>query len=179
VTIKTKVAKKTGKVEITSVEKEIRKSRKLPGISTWPRSAEGFIEMKGLNGSISPIQKTDYTKYLPKGKAPGRWTPKIDNPQICRAGWHVTLDPNGWVNMTANSYGRAYVCETRGNRATSNFRQQWPGHIVSGESKAAYSQIRLVREVTHEQVNLIVRINRAIWKEAWLGGKGALQGVAV
>lgn len=53
----------------------------------------------------------DWTPYLPKGKRPGKWTPAIENVEICVTGYHVTQYWNMWYPV---SDVRIFECNVKG-----------------------------------------------------------------
>ena len=75
----------------------------------------------------------DYTDHLPHGKRPGKWLPKVTDPQPCRRGYHVVT-----ASHLPEHWGREdsvlYVAEAR-------------GEIVADTDKLACEQIRLVNRV--------------------------------
>jgi len=76
--------------------------------------------------------------YLPKGKRPGRWMPKV-TPQMCVSGYHVcTLEQLPlWIGPAI------YEVEVR-------------GEYLSDNSKAVFEQARLIRRVTGWGMNELV-----------------------
>jgi len=52
----------------------------------------------------------DWTPYLPKGKKPGKWTPRIENVVSCKSGYHVTRYWNMWYEEGC----RIFECEVGG-----------------------------------------------------------------
>jgi hypothetical protein len=86
-----------------------------------------------------PYSRFDYKPYLPKGKRPGKWLPKLDNLAMCSTGYHVCelKDWRRWARADL------YLVETKGDG-------------VHSDDKSAFGQIRLVRKVdTWNQDNLV------------------------
>lgn len=52
----------------------------------------------------------DWTAYLPNGKKPGKWTPRIENVVACKKGYHVTEYWNMWYEAGC----RIFECEVDG-----------------------------------------------------------------
>ncbi len=52
----------------------------------------------------------DWTAYLPNGKKPGKWTPRIENVVACKKGYHVTKYWNMWYEEDC----RIFECEVDG-----------------------------------------------------------------
>src|ERR1035437_4963741 len=58
----------------------------------------------------SVYQSFNYTPYLPKAKAPGKWLPTETELALCRKGWHFTVRPE----LHWRSGDELYLAETRG-----------------------------------------------------------------
>ena len=85
---------------------------------------------KTLDGTAGSYGNGDYSDYLPKGKRPGKWLPKV-TPELCESGYHYCTDPL----YCLSHYGPdLYEVEVRGK-------------VVSGGDKCAAEQMRLVRRV--------------------------------
>ena len=41
----------------------------------------------------------DYQWPMPSGNKPGKWTPEIDNAEICKRGYHLTSEPYNWFKL--------------------------------------------------------------------------------
>ena len=100
----------------------------LPEVNT--ATPESPTRYKLLDGTSGAYGHGDYTDYLPRGKRPGKWLPKV-NPAICRSGYHVCRDLS---EVLAHIGPDLYLVEAR-------------GQCVNGDNKAAYEQIRLLRRV--------------------------------
>jgi hypothetical protein len=63
-----------------------------------------------------PYSNFDFTKYLPKGKRPGKWLPVVKNLEVCQAGYHCckASDLLDWIK------DNAYEVEIRGKKITSD-----------------------------------------------------------
>jgi hypothetical protein len=89
------------------------------------------IFYKTLDGTAGSYGHGDYTGYLPRGKRPGKWLPKVE-PELCESGYHGCDD----VLDCFLHYGTdLYECEWRGATAT-----------VAGDDKRAVEQMRLLRK---------------------------------
>ena len=76
----------------------------------------------------------DWTKYLPKGKRKGKWTPKIVDISKCHRAYHVTQYWNMWYEQDA----RIFECECDG---------KYQDNVIGVDVKAVFCRIRLVREI--------------------------------
>jgi hypothetical protein len=76
-----------------------------------------------------PYSDFDFTAYLPKGKHPGKWLPKVDCLELCVSGWHGCRDGDILNYLDAN----IYEIETR-------------GEILTDEDKFSVQRIRLLRK---------------------------------
>jgi len=85
---------------------------------------------KTLNGTRGSFGHGDYTGYLPKGKRPGKWLPKV-TPVLCESGYHVCRDLS---EVLTHAGPELYEVEVRGT-------------CVEGKDKAAWEQARLVKRV--------------------------------
>ena len=74
----------------------------------------------------------DYSGYIPGGKRPGKWLPKVTDPVICRRGYHVTDLEHLLTHWALDA--TLYEVECR-------------GAVALGADKSAWEQIRLVRVV--------------------------------
>jgi hypothetical protein len=87
------------------------------------------IFYKTLNGTAGSYGHGDYTGYLPNGKRPGKWLPKL-KPELCESGYHGCDD----VLDCLRHYGaHLYECE-------------WRGATVAGDGKRAVEQMRFLRK---------------------------------
>ena len=85
---------------------------------------------KTLKGTAGAYGHGDYSDYLPNGKHPGKWLPKV-TPVLCVSGYHYCTDPLGCLTH----YGPdLYEVEVR-------------GEVVTGDDKSAAEQIRLMRRI--------------------------------
>ena len=85
---------------------------------------------KTLDGATGAYGHGDYTGYLPHGKRPGKWLPKT-KPVLCESGYHGCRD----LTEVLDHFGPdLYEIEAR-------------GACDSGDDKAAWEQIRLLRRV--------------------------------
>jgi len=85
---------------------------------------------KTLNGTVGSYGHGDYAEYLPHGKRPGKWLPKV-HPVLCRSGYHVCRD----MSEVLTHAGRdLWEVEVRGACDT-------------GDDKASWEQMRLLRRV--------------------------------
>jgi hypothetical protein len=75
----------------------------------------------------------DYTDHLPHGKRPGKWLPKVADPETCRRGYHV---------VTA-----AHLREHWGREGSVLYIAEVRGAIATATDKLACEQIRLVERV--------------------------------
>jgi hypothetical protein len=80
----------------------------------------------------------DWTAYLPKGKKPGKWTPKIENIAACERGYHVTKYWNMWYEAGC----RIFECEVDGVVVTAC------ESVVGVVDKVVCTRIRLCKEIT-------------------------------
>jgi len=85
---------------------------------------------KTLNGTRGAYGHGDYSKYMPHGKRPGKWLPKV-TPVLCKSGYHGCRDLG---EVLAHFGSELYEVEVR-------------GACVEGDDKAAWEQMRLVRRV--------------------------------
>src|SRR5574343_1845273 len=86
---------------------------------------------KFLDGTKSSIRDFDYSGYLPKGKRPGKWLPKIKGSlELCENGYHVCR-PNDCIEWLAAD---CYEVEIRGD-------------FISGDDKVVSIQMRLLRKI--------------------------------
>jgi len=76
-----------------------------------------------------PYSDFDFTAYLPKGKRPGKWLPKVDRLELCASGWHGCRDGDILNFLDVN----IYEIEMRGKILTDN-------------NKFSVQQIRLLRK---------------------------------
>jgi hypothetical protein len=83
-----------------------------------------------------PYSEFDYTPYLPKGKRPGKWLPKIEEVNECRSGYHFFRRGQWqeWLNS------RIYEIEV-------------DGKVHSFDCKLACGRIRLLRELNWNDWN--------------------------
>ena len=76
--------------------------------------------------------KMDWTKYLPDGDKPGKWTPKmLGELELCAKGYHLT-DAEHLIDWIS------------GNQL---FEAEIEGEILQGDNKVACRKMRLVRRV--------------------------------
>src|SRR5574343_1805475 len=95
---------------------------------------------KTLDGTAGAYGHGDYTDYLPKGKRPGKWLPKV-KPELCESGYHYCTNP---LDCLSHYGPDLYDVEVRGT-------------VVTGADKSAAEQMRLVRRVdcwTEENLRL-------------------------
>ena len=86
---------------------------------------------KTLNGTVGSYGHGDYAEYLPHGKRPGKWLPKVLHPVLCESGYHVCRD----MSEVLTHAGRdLWEVEVRGSCDT-------------GDDKASCEQMRLLRRV--------------------------------
>jgi hypothetical protein len=79
----------------------------------------------------------DWTAYLPKGKKPGKWTPRIENVVACKSGYHVTKYWNMWYEAGC----RIFECEVDGVVVPAG------GSAVGVVDKVVCTRIRLCKEI--------------------------------
>ena len=58
----------------------------------------------------SVYQSFDYTPYLPKKDAPGKYLPKVTKLRLCESGWHFTIKPE--IHWRPGA--QLFTAETRG-----------------------------------------------------------------
>jgi hypothetical protein len=80
----------------------------------------------------------DWTAYLPKGKKPGKWTPRIENVVACKSGYHVTKYWNMWYEAGC----RIFECEVDGVVVPAG------ESVVGVVDKVVCTRIRLCKEIT-------------------------------
>src|SRR2546422_11047912 len=70
--------------------------------------------------------------FLPKGRRPGKWMPKIANPRPCVRGYHLCAEDQllGWLGPTL------YIAEGRGNS-------------ISDTNKTVFEQARVLSVVAN------------------------------
>lgn len=92
---------------------------------------------KVLNNNQSCIAGSfNWTPYLPHDGIPGKWTPKIFDPEICRSGYHGTSAEYLLHYVYGN---QLFECEAE--NAT------WNNDIFGSSDKFTSSRMRLVRRV--------------------------------
>lgn len=79
----------------------------------------------------------DWTAYLPNGKKPGKWTPRIENVVACKSGYHVTKYWNMWYEEGC----RIFECEVDGVVVAAG------EYVVGVVDKVVCTRIRLCREI--------------------------------
>ena len=80
----------------------------------------------------------DYKQYLPKGKKPGKWLPKISDLHICKRGYHVTKDYTKWLYQGTV----VYEVEGKGTRI-----------IEDSGDKVCFETIRFIKLVETNKGN--------------------------
>ena len=73
----------------------------------------------------------DWTKHLPTKNKPGKWTPRITNPEICSEGYHLTKHWNFWINTKTD---KVFECEAKNIT-------EWD------DDKCICGSVRLIKEV--------------------------------
>jgi len=73
----------------------------------------------------------DWTKHLPTKNKPGKWTPRITNPEICSKGYHLTKHWNFWINTKTD---KVFECEAKNIT-------EWD------DDKCICGSVRLIKEV--------------------------------
>ena len=73
----------------------------------------------------------DWTKHLPTKNKPGKWTPRITNPEICSEGYHLTKHWNFWINTKTD---KVFECEAKNIT-------EWD------DDKCVCGSVRLIKEV--------------------------------
>lgn len=72
--------------------------------------------LKVLCEKKGPYSNYDFSRYLPEGGKPGRWTPTREKLRLCDSGWHVTT-PEFLATWMAGGNGNApYLVEVAGLR---------------------------------------------------------------
>ncbi len=79
----------------------------------------------------------DWTAYLPNGKKPGKWTPRIENVVACKKGYHVTKYWNMWYKEGC----RIFKCEVDGVVVAAG------ESVVGVIDKVVCTRIRLCKEI--------------------------------
>ena len=87
---------------------------------------------KTLDGTRGSYGHGDYADYMPNGKRPGKWLPKVE-PVLCESGYHVCDSP---LDCLAHYGPDLYEVEVR-------------GACEVGDDKQAWEQMRLVRWNPH------------------------------
>ena len=85
---------------------------------------------KTMHGTAGAYSHGDYTGYMPRGKRPGKWLPKVQ-PKLCVSGYHYCRD----------------LKEALAHTGPDLFEVEVRGAQVSGSDKAAAEQMRLLRRV--------------------------------
>ena len=75
-----------------------------------------------------PFSDFDFSPYLPKGKRPGKWLPKVEELIICHSGYHACKD----ADIIGHLNSKIYKVEIRGK-------------IVEDGDKLTTQQIRFVQ----------------------------------
>jgi len=75
-----------------------------------------------------PFSDFDFSPYLPKGKRPGKWLPKVEELIICKSGYHACKD----ADIIGSLNSKIYEIEIRGK-------------IVEDGDKLTTQQIRFVQ----------------------------------
>ena len=75
-----------------------------------------------------PFSDFDFSPYLPKGKRPGKWLPKVEELIICHSGYHACKD----ADIIGSLNSKIYEVEIRGK-------------IVEDGDKLTTQQIRFVQ----------------------------------
>lgn len=117
---------------------------------------------KVLDGTRTHYQDFSYFPYLPKGKRPGKWLPRLNVEclGICYWGYHACSI--GQLPAWLDENERIFECETK-------------GASLSQGDKRCFQQIRLLREVTNDRAWLTRLINTPRpqgivddgWKDWW------------
>lgn len=73
--------------------------------------------LKVLYEKKGPYSDYDFSRYLPEGGKPGRWTPTREKLRLCDSGWHVTTPEflATWTWMAVVGYA-LYLVEVAGLR---------------------------------------------------------------
>ncbi len=78
----------------------------------------------------------NWAAYLPNGKKPGKWTPRIENVVACKKGYHVTKYWNMWYEEGC----RIFECEVDGVVVAAG------ESVVGVVDKVVCTRIRLCKE---------------------------------
>ena len=88
------------------------------------------VDNKSCNGG-----NFDWTEYLPQNNEPGRWTPVIEDINLCSRGYHVTPYPCMWV---CDKTDRIFLVECQDVQE---------GQKTGTVDKVVAKSIRLVKEI--------------------------------
>lgn len=98
---------------------------------------ETYYKVIGGNNEAAHGGDFDWGDYLPEKDKPGKWTPCVEDAEICLRGYHVTEYWNIWYEKGR----RVFECECRGLQ-----RELAPGINM----KKVCRSLRLIKEISSE-----------------------------